>query len=50
MLKTTGMFLMLVGVSSLAFAVPAAPEIGGGSAASAIALIGGAILVLRSRK
>jgi hypothetical protein len=51
-LKAVGMLLILVGVSGFAFAdiVVSAPEIGAGSASSALALISGAILVIRGRK
>ncbi len=51
MLKAAGMFLMVVGISSFALAdIVVAPEISAGSASSAVALISGAILVIRSRK
>ena len=52
MLKVAGMLLILVGVSSFAFAdiVVAAPEISAGTASSALALVSGAILVIRGRK
>ena len=51
MLKTVGMFLMLIGISSLAMAdITVAPEISAGSASSALALLSGAILVIRGRK
>jgi len=48
-MKLTGMILLFVGVSSFAFA-SAVPEINAGSAGSALALLSGALLVLRSRK
>jgi len=48
-MKLAGMFLLLVGVSSFAFAT-VVPEINAGSAGSALALLSGALLVLRSRK
>lgn len=48
-MKLAGMILLLVGVSSFAFAT-AVPEISAGSAGSALALLSGALLVLRSRK
>ncbi|HUJ48855.1 MAG TPA: hypothetical protein VLW25_01610 [Bryobacteraceae bacterium] len=48
-MKLTGMVLLFVGVSSFAFAY-AVPEINAGSAGSALALLSGALLVLRSRK
>ena len=52
MLKAVGMLLILVGVSGFAFAdiVVSAPEISAGSASGALALISGAILVIRGRK
>lgn len=51
MLKVVGMVLILVGVSSFAFAnIDVAPEINVGSASSALALVSGAILVIRGRK
>lgn len=51
MLKAAGMLLILIGVSSFALAdVAVAPEISAGSASSALALVSGAILVIRSRK
>ena len=49
--KIVGMMLLLVGLSGLALATPVgAPEIDPGSAASAIALLGGALLVIRGRR
>lgn len=48
MQKTVGMLLLLIGVSSFALASPV-PEIGPGSAGSAIALLSGALLVYRGR-
>ena len=51
MLKAAGMFLILVGISGLALAdVQVAPEISAGGATSALALLSGAILVIRGRK
>jgi hypothetical protein len=48
--KVLGMLLLLVGVSSLAMAATAAvPEIGVGSAGSAMALVSGGMLVIRGR-
>ena len=51
MFKAVGMFLILAGVSSfaLADAVPA-PEISAGSLSTALALVSGALLVVRGRK
>ena len=48
-MKLAGMVLLLVGVSSYAVA-SAVPEIDAGSAGSAVALLSGALLILRSRK
>ncbi len=51
MSKIIGLSLLLVGAASFAMATPvAAPEIDGASATSAIALLSGALLVLRSRR
>ncbi len=51
MLKAAGMFLILVGVSGFALAdITVVPEISAGSASSALALVSGAILVIRGRK
>jgi len=40
----------LIGVVSAAFATPSVPEISPASAGSAIALISGAVLVMRGRR
>jgi len=49
-MKIVGTILLLVGMASIALAEPInAPEINPGSAASAIALISGAVLVIRGR-
>ena len=48
-MKLAGMVVLLVGISSFAYAT-AVPEIGAGSAGSALALVSGALLVLRGRK
>jgi len=42
--------LFIIGASTLALAVPAAPEIDPASGTSAIALIAGALLVIRGRR
>jgi len=47
--KILGSMLILIGVGSAAFAA-AVPEIGPASAGSAIALISGAVLVMRGRR
>lgn len=48
MTKTVGMLLLLVGSAS--FAMASVPEVGAGSAGSAIALLSGALLVIRGRR
>ena len=51
MTKTAGMILILLSLSGLAMAVvQAAPEIDPGSASSALALLTGALLVIRGRR
>ncbi len=50
MFKTAGALLILAGVSSFAMANVTVPEIGAGSAGSALALLSGAILMIRGRK
>jgi hypothetical protein len=51
MFKISGMFLILVGVASFAMAqIHDVPEINAGTASSALALLSGAILVMRGRK
>ena len=52
MQKTLGMMLILVGMSGLALAIGGVgvPEIDGGSAVTALALLSGAALVIRSKK
>jgi len=49
MYKVLGMALLMIGVSSFAFAT-AVPEIDPGSAGSALALLSGALLVIRGRR
>jgi len=49
MKKTLGMLLLLVGASTCAMAT-VSPEIDPASAGSAVALVSGAILIIRSRK
>ncbi len=51
--KTIGMTLLLLGASTLALAAPPptnAPEIDPGSAVSALALLSGTVLMVRSRR
>jgi hypothetical protein len=51
MSKFIGFSLLLVGAAGFALATPvAAPEIDGASATTAIALLSGSLLVLRSRR
>jgi len=49
--KCLGLSLLLLGATSFAFAgAIAAPEIDGASAASAVVLLSGGLLVLRARR
>jgi hypothetical protein len=49
--KLIGFSLLLVGAASFAFAgITVAPEIDGASAASAVVLLSGGLLVLRARR
>jgi hypothetical protein len=50
MTKALGMMLLLAGAASFALAVPAVPEVGAASAGSALALVSGALLVIRGRR
>lgn len=50
MQKILGMMILIGGASQLAMAVSAVSEIGVGSAGSALALISGALLVIRGRR
>ena len=51
-MKSIGMVLILVGLSSFAFAglIVTAPEISPASGTAALALLSGALLVIRSRR
>ena len=49
-MKLLGMMLLLVGVSGLALAQVRTPEIDPGSAGSAVALLSGALLVIRASR
>jgi hypothetical protein len=50
-MKIVGVILLFVGASTLAFAgVPAVPEVSPASGAAAVALVSGAILVIRGRR
>ena len=44
---TVGAGLLLTGIGSVAFAIPGTPEIDAGSAASAMALLTGGVMLLR---
>jgi hypothetical protein len=48
-MKIVGMMLLLAGAASFAMATPV-PEVGAGSAGSAVALLSGALLVIRGRR
>ena len=50
MRKVLGFMLLLAGAASFAMATPPTPEVGVGSAGSAIALLSGALLVFRGRR
>jgi hypothetical protein len=50
-MKSVGILLLLVGLSSSAFAgTPAVPEISPASVVAALALVSGALLVVRGRR
>jgi hypothetical protein len=48
--KVIGFSLLLLGMASFASAQSAAPEIDGTSAATAVVLLSGSLLVLRARR
>jgi len=48
--KLIGSILLLIGVGTAVFATPSVPEINPASAGSAIALISGAVLLMRGRR
>lgn len=48
-MKIAGMMLLLIGVSGIALAAPV-PEISAGAAGNAMALLAGAVLVIRGRR
>lgn len=50
MTKQLGLILMLVGAASFAMAQQPAPEVGAGSAGTALALVSGALLIIRGRR
>ncbi len=49
-MKLFGMALLFVGAASFAAACPVVPEINAGSAGSAVALLSGALLMVRGRR
>jgi hypothetical protein len=49
-IKVAGTALLLAGMGGLLLAFAPTPEIDGASAGSALALLGGAVLLIRSRK
>jgi hypothetical protein len=49
-MKVLGMTMLLVGMASILSASPATPEINPASAGSAVALLSGTLLVLKSRR
>ena len=49
-MKVAGVVLLFVGVSAAALAQPPAPEINAGSVGSALALLSGALLIIRARR
>jgi len=48
-MKIAGMMLLVIGMSGWASATIAVPEISSGSAVSALALLSGAVLVVRGK-
>lgn len=50
MQKMIGLLLLFVGVSGAAMAVPVVPEIDPGTGVSALALLSGALLVMRHNR
>jgi hypothetical protein len=49
-LKLAGLALLVIGVASVASAAALGPEIDAATGANALALLGGALLIIRSRK
>ena len=49
-MKAAGMILLGIGLASLALAQQRTPEIDAASAGNALALLGGALLIIRGRK
>lgn len=50
MQKVCGLFLILLGFSAVALAGIQAPEIDSGTAASGLAVVAGAVLIIRARR
>ena len=50
MRKVLGMMLLVAGASVIAMGAPSVPEISAGSAGSAVAILSGALLILRGRR
>jgi hypothetical protein len=50
MVKLIGAMLLLMGMAGFAFGPPSVPEISPDSATTAVALISGALLVMRGRR
>jgi hypothetical protein len=50
MRKVLGMMLLVAGASVIAMGGPSVPEISAGSAGSAVAMLSGALLILRGRR
>ena len=50
MMKIAGIAMLLIGAAGLAMAGTAAPEIDPGSAAAPLALLSGAMLIIRGRQ
>ena len=49
-LRTAGMTLLVAGMGGALLAVPVGPEIDASTAVNALALLGGAVLLIRGRK
>jgi hypothetical protein len=49
-MKIVGMMLLLVGMAGILPAITAVPEVDPGSAGTAIALLSGTLLLIRSRR
>ncbi len=50
LLKLSGLALLIIGVASVVSATPVGPEIDAATGANALALLSGALLIIRSRK